>query len=260
MLSQHTSTWTILLLFSWAIPSLLASTIQKTLSGSGQGNFYVVLHSESEQPKPVLLKGPVIALYDIEKQCFCGTLLQDKTRNLFTLSMIDSLGQFKTRLVPTQELEAFFAQNSHLIGCQTPAYKTARKNKLYGLAALAAAGLLFTAHGLYMAKARYQELTAKPGCNLKAEIIKDLTHCIALILMYLGVDALAGNKGNRLFLAALGTTYSYHGGERAIMPLIIGPLLAVPAGTLFCKHFWSEGYKNPKEVVKYTKIALKIEE
>jgi len=256
---QHFSALGLFFFCSSVSLPLHAHRFEQVLAKSEQGIFCILRPSKDKQPASSTLQGPVIALYDSEKQSFCGTLLQDKASGHFALSLIDPLGRATTKVISNAELELFFDASPSIIGCQAPNYRRARKTKLYGLAALTIAGALFTLLGMHTTRARYKELAATPGCNVKAEVLKDLVRCTALILMYLGVDALTGNRGSKLFLAALGTTYSYHSSEHAVMPLLIGPLFCVPSGNLFCKYFWADGYKSPTEVLKYTKIALKLE-
>ncbi len=226
---------------------------------TGTGAFSFLQQSSSKLLATVYIQGPVIALYDTQSQSFSGTLIQDAHSPRLALSTKDPLGRYTTKLISSADLTAFCAQNPQIIGCPTPAYQKAHKNKLRSLAALAVAGGLLTVLGVYATKERYQELQLKQGCNINEEIGKDIMRSVALILMYLGIEALTGTTGSQLYLATLGTTYSYHGTDHAVVPLIVGPLFFGPSTLLFLRDFFAPGYKDPAEAIKHTKTALMID-
>ncbi|MDQ5940386.1 MAG: hypothetical protein QG632_112 [Candidatus Dependentiae bacterium] len=259
-MTQATLTTNFFIFLITVVVSNNADNFQEALAqNTGIGAFSILQQSPSNTLAIAYIQGPVIALYDTQNLLFMGTLVQDANSLRFALSTKDPLGRYATKLISRVELAAFCTENPQIIGCPTPTYQKAHKHKLQSLAALAAAGFLLTILGLYATKERYQELQSKQGCNIPEEIGKDIMRSIALILMYLGIEALTGTTGSQLYLATLGTTYSYHGTDHAVVPLIVGPLFFGPSTLLFLRDFFAPGYKDPAEVIKYTKIALMID-
>jgi len=194
------------------------------------------------------ISGPIIALYDQDNNAFCGTLLWNKNKGEYLLSTRNALGFFTSKILSNEALDAYCEANAAIIGCPLQEKKHSQKERGWGLSALGLAGLLITLHG---ARSFYN---AEPAS--KTALAEDFLHSLALVLMYFGVDAIAGNAGGVLYLASVSTTYSYHASDHSFLPLIAGPLFCFAALKRLKKFFGTQNYRSPRAVLKYAQQEL----